>query len=453
MVRRRDSLLLAAAMLTGACATAPPPRTVPTPAAHAAGTVREIEELRRALEEAHEGIEAREAKGDGAPLADVEAAASLEIPDHRTVRSALDLFTNRMRDDIQTYLSRSRRYKLLIEKTLRDFDLPKAFVYLPVIESGYSPTLTSRAGARGIWQLMPATAREYGLRVDWWVDERSDPEKSTRVAAAFLRDLYRQFRDWPLVIAAYNAGPGRVRRALEKSGSATFWELLEKTAVPKETRGYVPTFYATLLIAGDPQTHGFRLDAPERIEAHEIFVEGPLSLAYVAKVAEVDEALLREMNPAYRRGVLPPGRSALRLPPAAAARIAGAASALRHDDDEIEICTFTLRRGDTLERIAAMLGTSVDDLVAMNDLGSPERARPGRTIYVPVRARELASRLAQNGIYYAVKKGDTLYSIARRHDLTVDELRDLNDLARGETLRIGQKLLVTQPRTVTAGGM
>src|SRR5437763_13230967 len=119
--------------------------------------------------------------------------------------------------------------------------------------------MTSRSGARGVWQFMGETAREYGLRVDWWVDERADPERSTRAAVAYLKDLHRQFGDWPLALAAYNAGPNRIRRALDETGATTFWELLEQAAVPRETRGYVPTFFAALTIASDPESFGFRL--------------------------------------------------------------------------------------------------------------------------------------------------------------------------------------------------
>ena len=145
------------------------------------------------------------------------------------------------------------------------------------------PTLTSRAGAHGIWQFMPETAREYGLRVDWWVDERADPELSTRAAASYLTDLYRHFHDWPLALAAYNAGPGRMHRALDETGSTSFWSLMEMSAIPRETRGYVPTFYAAILIAGDPAAYGFRLGDPVDLDIKRVEVEGPLSLRFIAQ--------------------------------------------------------------------------------------------------------------------------------------------------------------------------
>lgn len=190
------------------------------------------------------------------------ASPDIGIPDHRSVFAALAYFTNELRPDIQESLLRSARYKKMIDAALDAHQLPKALAYLPVIESAYVPTLTSRAGAHGMWQFMPQTAREYGLRVNRKVDERTDPELSTRAAAAYLKDLYREFGDWPLALAAYNAGPARIHRAMEETCATTFWELLERRAVPRETRGYVPTFFATIIIAADPAAYGFRIEAP-----------------------------------------------------------------------------------------------------------------------------------------------------------------------------------------------
>jgi len=452
-------LLPAAAFVFVACATtAPPPLPTPVPQPSPVVSPRSSDaaHLRAELEQAFDEIVAREGKPVAAPQVDVEAAASIPIPEHRTINGAVNLFTTRMRDDIQTSLVRSARYKKMIEAALAEYRLPKGLAYLPVIESSYMPALTSRAGAHGIWQFMPETAREYGLRVDWWVDERADPEKSAHAAAAYLNDLYREFNDWSLVLAAYNAGPGRVRRAMTSTGATTFWELLEWGAVPKETRGYVPTFYATLLIATDPDTYGFRLGTPEEIDEKQIVVEGPLSLAYLAEVAGVDRDLLREMNPALRRALLPPGRTAVRLPARAAQIVAPRAATLKREDANVAVCTFTLRERDTLQRLARAIGTSTDAIMAMNSLQSAHAVGEGDSIYLPVRARELGARLAHYndaGAYYKVRKGDTFYSIAKKHGLSVEDLRELNDLTSRAKLQPGQRLRVAPPRAVTAGGM
>ncbi|HET7712221.1 MAG TPA: transglycosylase SLT domain-containing protein [Thermoanaerobaculia bacterium] len=460
-------LLLAAACVSSDAVLAPPAAPVPSHAPAAvnprqpasSGAQRsdaDASEFRTALEEAYAQIVSREVKSVSLPAVDVEAAASMPIPDHRMVRNAVHLFTNRMRDDVQKYLLRSGSYRKMIDKALAEQGLPKALAYLPVIESGYSSTLTSRAGAHGIWQFMPETAREYGLRVDWWVDERADPERSTRAAAIYLKDLYRMFGDWPLTLAAYNAGPGRVRRAMEQSGATSFWELAELGALPKETRGYVPTFFATLIIASDPPAYGFTLGAAVDADVRRVDVEGPVSLAFLAEVIEMSEEAVRELNPACRRGMLPPGKMTVRLPSAAAERLRERARTLRNDDERIAVCSFTLREQDSLTRIAAAIGTPVEVIRAMNGLAPQDRVTAGDSLYLPVRSRDLAPLLAASSsgkIYHAVRKGDTLYSVARRYNLTVAELRELNDLPRAATLRRGQKLRVTTSRSATAGGM
>lgn len=443
---KTTSALLLLAVFAAACgsAPAPPPKAAPTVAAKPA----ETPEYRKALEDAYAQILAREKAPVAAPKVDVEAAVSIPIPEHKTIRGALAYFTTELKPSIQESLIRSSKYKKLIDSVFGEAKLPRGLAYLPVIESAYTPTLTSRAGAHGIWQFMPDTAREYGLRVDWWVDERADPERSTRAAAAYLRDLYRQFNDWPLTLAAYNAGPGRVRRALETNGATTFWELCDAGALPKETRGYVPTFFATLIIASDPATYGFRLGESKDLEGKRIPVEGPLSLRYVASVADLDEALLRDLNPALRHGIAPPGRSEIRVPAKAAELVAARAATMKNDDANVAVCSFTLRDGDSLTHLAAALGTTVETIAAMNDGRS---AREGDSVYLPVRAGELSAALSN--MTYSVRKGDTYYSIAKKFGLTIEELLERNELPASHVLHPGDRLRVSPARTVTAGGM
>lgn len=301
---------LALALCAAACATVPAPQ----PSSRSS----EVGELRSALESAR----LRTVTVAPPAMADVDAAVSMPIPQHPSVRSALAYFTTALKPDVQQSLLRSAHYRKLIDRALADNKLPKALAYLPVIESAYSETMTSRAGARGMWQIMPETAREYGLRVDRWIDERADPDLSTRAAIAYLGDLYRDFHDWPLALAAYNAGAGRIHRALEETHTRSYWELLELSAIPKETRGYVPTFFATLIIATDPAAYGFHLTDAIDSDIKRIDVEGPLSLRNVARKAHVDEALLSDLNPVLRKGLLPSGvRVTLRVPPASAERI------------------------------------------------------------------------------------------------------------------------------------
>jgi peptidoglycan lytic transglycosylase D len=370
-----------------ACATNPPPQIAPP-------QIYDAAEYRKALETARAELVASEQTPVNVPRVDVEAAAAIPIPDHRSIRDALAYFITELRSDIQDSLIRSARYKKLIDEVLDQYKLPKALAYLPVIESAYLPTLTSRAGAHGIWQFMPETAREYGLRVDWWVDERADPDRSTRAAAAYLNDLYRHFHDWPLALAAYNAGPRRIERALADTRSNSFWDLLELAAIPRETRGYVPTFFATLMIVNDPVTYGFRLGDASVSEARWVELDGPLSLRFVAEVGNVDEGVLRDLNPALRRGMVPPGKSMVRVPVNAAEGIEARAATLKNEDANIAVCSYTLREGDSIKRLARALGTSAQMIQAMNHLHPSTHLRRGDTIYLPVRARQLGARLA-----------------------------------------------------------
>ncbi|MDQ6800638.1 MAG: transglycosylase SLT domain-containing protein [Acidobacteriota bacterium] len=315
----------------------------------------------------------------------------LPIPDHHSIHSAVTLFTTEMRSDIQQSLIRSAQYRKLIDRVLDEYKLPKALAYLPVIESAYLPRLTSRAGAHGIWQFMPETAREYGLRVDWWIDERADPDLSTRAAANYLKDLYREFRDWPLALAAYNAGSGRIHRALGETGSTSFWSLMEMSAIPRETRGYVPTFYAAILIAGDPAAYGFRVADPIDADVRRVEVEGPLSLRFIAQTANIDYSVLRDLNPALRHGIVPPGTTSIRVPSVAVATIEARAATLKNEDRIVTVCAYRVRSGDSINKLARALGVERKTIRAMNGLGERAKLRRGESIYLPVRAHALSA--------------------------------------------------------------
>lgn len=454
---RNTFLLAVVALVPIACGTTTPaPATVAVPPAPQLSAQTDADAFRRDLESAYGHILARADKTqppEDAAVVDLEAAASIPIPQHRTINSAVRLFSVDMKRSIQTSLTRSAKYRTLIDKALAEQQLPKGLAYLPVIESAYLPKLTSRAGAYGIWQFMPATAREYGLRVDWWVDERADPERSTRAAAKYLKDLHRMFGDWSLALAAYNCGPGRVRRTLKEAGASSFWELLDAGLLPKETRGYVPTFYATLIIASDAETYGFTLGKPHESDIRTVDLHGPLSLEYIAEAIEVDKEVLEDLNPGLRRGVVPPGRASVRVPARYAETLLARADTLRQEDAYVKYCAFKLRKGDTVNDLARRIGSNAETILAMNNLEPTDRLGAGDSIYLPVRAYELSALLSRGDSFYAVKRGDTLYSIAKANGLSVSELRELNDLDSDARLKPGQKLRVDAPRALAAGGM
>lgn len=450
-------------MLLAACATAPAQSRRPAPAsvprsAPAAFVDVDDAEFRKSLEEAYEQIVARTEGSAPVTIVDADALLSMPVPDHKSVRGAIQYFSTSLRDSIQASLNRSQEYRAEIEEALAVARLPKGLSYLPVIESAYLPALTSRAGARGVWQFMPDTAREYGMRVDWWVDDRVNPSKSARAAAAYLGDLYREFNDWPLALAAYNAGPGRIRRALRETGASTFWDLLERKAIPKETRGYVPTFYATLMIVSDPPAYGFRLPAQrtDRPDLEEVEVTGPVSAEFLAEVAGVESDLMRSLNPEFRNGILPPGRIVVRLPRANAVSLRSRANTIHLEDPIVDVTSFTLRRGDTLTKLASTIGVSAKEIMLMNSV-ERDRFRPGDSLYLPLSKLDLSQRLsganAPADQFHKVEPGDTLYSIARRHGLSVQEILHLNDLHQQHVLRPGERLRVRAGTALTSGGM
>ncbi|MGK2859836.1 MAG: transglycosylase SLT domain-containing protein [Thermoanaerobaculia bacterium] len=449
------SLLLAACASNG---TAPAPLPAPHPVAAVSPAFAlqgDVAGLNDALDQVHKFIVTRENETAAGLIADYEAATSIEIPDHPTVFGALNLFSTALKPKIQASLDRSTRYRAMIDSILDEHELPRALAYLPVIESGYITSSVSRVGAFGMWQFMPATAREYGLRVDWWVDERADPERSTRAAARYLKNLYKQFSDWPLALASYNAGPGRVSRSLSANSSADFWELYGKAALPRETRGYVPTFYATLMIVSEPDAHGFLLCEPEEQTEDwtEVSIPGPVSLKYLAETLGVHDGVMRELNPAFRHGVTPPGTAHVRVPKSVASRLSEAAGNLRGDDPHARVAHYKVRKGDNIKSLARKLGSDSHTISGMN--GGITRLRTGTMIWVPVSHTELSASLAQKpkSKYHTVKRGETLYVIAKRNGLSVDDLRSMNNLSSKHVLKVGEKLRTSTSNAVTAGGL
>lgn len=453
----RNYLLTCIILLaTAACATHPPTARPPATLPPVPEIERDLAALREAVASDLEQSAMNETRTP-APRFDAEAIASIEIPSHPSIDGAVRYFSTGLKPSIQQSLIRSAAYKEMIDRVLDEQRIPRAFAYLPVIESAYLPNLTSKAGARGIWQFMPATAREYGLRVDWWIDDRVDPQRSTVAAARYLKDLYRMFSDWPLALAAYNCGPGRVRRTLAEHEASTFWELHEKSALPKETRGYVPTFFATVAIAGSPETFGFELRDPIQGVGDgwdEVEIRGPLSLEFIAEVAGAEAELLRSRNLRYHRGLVPPGVHPVTVPRASVSAIAERRDHLRDEDPRAEVASYTLRPGQSLAALARLTGAKLEDVLAMND-ASTDRFRPGDSVYLPVRQTALSALLLDGRgagpETHVVEKGETLYSIARTYNLTVSDIAAMNDLESGSVIHPGQRLRVNSSGAHSAG--
>ena len=214
-----------------------------------------------------------------------------------SVENHLEYFKTRGRDVFQRWLDRSARYIPMMKEIIREKNLPEDLVYVAMIESGFNPYAVSWAKAVGPWQFMPATGKNYGLKIDWWIDERKDPVKSTHAAAEHFKDLYNLFGSWPLALASYNAGAGKVQRAVLRTRSEDFWDLKASRYIRKETKNYIPKYMAATIIAKNPEAYGFTLSTIEPFNYDEVEISGMTDLRLIARCAGCTYEEIKEMNP------------------------------------------------------------------------------------------------------------------------------------------------------------
>lgn len=229
------------------------------------------------------------------------------VSNNEKVEYFVNYFKTRTRERFKIWLSRSAKYLPLISKIFKEHGVAQELIFLPLIESGFSPYATSRAQAVGIWQFMKGTAIKYGLRVDKFIDERMDPEKSAKAAALYLSDLYKMFGSWDFALAAYNAGEGKIMRTMESVGSQDFWDVISHKKIKRETKEYVPRFVAAALIAKEPEEYGFDdIEYETNIEYEEVVLPPKTTLKSIANAINVDESLIKNLNPSIKHGFLPP---------------------------------------------------------------------------------------------------------------------------------------------------
>jgi membrane-bound lytic murein transglycosylase D len=343
---------------------------------------------------------------------------------------------------IESGLGRAGNYLPMIRSRFAAAGLPEDLSYLPLIESAFSVKAYSRARAHGMWQFISSTGRHYGLDIGTLIDERRDPELSTNAAIAYLSDLYDQFDDWYLALAAYNSGSGNVRRAIRRSGSRDFWVL--RQYLPRETRNYVPAFIASVIVAKQPEKYGFTAPVDRPWDYETIEIPDALDLQFLAKEAGIDLDELRELNPAIRRD-LTPARSTtnLRLPPGTNGSAEEALNSTPRDKWAPRMI-HTVRSGDSLYAIARKYGSSVSAISQANALRG-SLIRPGQNLIVPRFGTEMraasnqSQRSADNGVY-VVQRNDTLWDIATGFSVSVDSLCAANGLSRHDVIRPGQRL-------------
>jgi membrane-bound lytic murein transglycosylase D len=359
------------------------------------------------------------------------------------VAGYISYFSNRGRGTFERAFARSGRYHDMMVSILKEEGVPQDLIYLAQAESGFHPLAVSRAGARGIWQFMGSRARGYGLQRSLWVDDRQDPEKSTRAAAHHLKDLYAQFGDWYLAMAAYNSGPGTVQAAVRRTGYADFWELYRRNVLPKETRNYVPIILAVTIMTKNLSQYGFddvSMDEPVAYDA--VTINYPVDLRLVAECVDATPAQLQELNPSLLRLSTPRvGTFELHLPAGTKDQYQTAIAAIP-SDMRLWWRYHKVQPGDTLASLARTYHVTAKSIATANHLDGTE-LEADASVIIPVAPGKHplsdTATYARRITRYRVHKGDTVETVAENFGVSSQMVRRWNGL-HGDSLR-GRKVL------------
>ncbi|HEX5107514.1 MAG TPA: LysM peptidoglycan-binding domain-containing protein [Vicinamibacterales bacterium] len=411
-----------------------------------------------------------------------ETPHDIDIPLNAKVLQYVQAFSGRLKGYLEDGLSRGAQYLPMIQEVFRAEGLPLDLAYVPLIESAFKPSALSKAKAKGIWQFMRGTGLENGLQHDWYIDERADPEKATRAAAKYLTTLYGMFGDWHLALASYNGGPGRVQRAMKRSRRDDFWALTSSTRyLPRETRDYVPLILAAIVVARNPAQYGLNIAELEIQRSEQITVANPIDLRKVAEWAGVPVETIQNLNPELRRWTTPVRETdyQLNVPEGTGEQILASMAAA----DPEELVSFNrhiVKKGETISTIAKKLKVSRTDLAEANYLRTSARLTAGQQLIIPrapttmlaartetpapvaesravdaVVASNVRPPVVQNEtaassttrVTHRVKRGETLFSIAKLYHTTVAAVKRWNRLT-GSAIKAGQRLTILRPDVV-----
>ena len=355
------------------------------------------------------------------------------------VENYIRYFQGKGRKGFNIWLRRYVQYRDIILPILEANDLPEELIVVSMIESGFDPKAVSRATAVGLWQFMYLTGKQYGLERTWYIDERQDIIKSTEAAAKYFKDLYREFEDWYLVLAAYNAGTGRVNRAVNLHETSDYWQLY---SLPKDTKNYIPYFLSSAIILKDPKKYGFKIPKAKSFKYDEVVIKKSADLSVIAKSAGTKTSTIKYLNPELRQSATPANEDyILRVPYGAKDKFYNSFNALpeteRFATQKVE---HRVKKGENLSTIASKYRVLISDLMTINNLKN-DRLQIGQRLKIPVKGG-IYSNYPEK-ITYTVKKGDTLGAIAERYNTRASEIRKWNKMNSNNSLiSIGQKLVL-----------
>jgi len=393
-----------------------------------------------------------------ARLERLNAYSTIDFVFNAYVKTYINLYANRRRDLTERVLGLAELYFPLFEEQLDKHNLPLELKYLAVIESALNPVARSRVGATGLWQFMYGTGKMYGLQVNSLVDDRSDIYRSTIAACEHFVDLYKIYNDWNLVLCAYNAGPGNVNRAIRRAGGVRdFWAI--RHFLPRETQNYVPAFMAVTYVMEHAADHNLYPNPPiySHLDVDTLKVTQQLSLRTVSQFLDIPMDHLRYLNPTFRQNIIPHNPDSpyfLRIPrDYTGVFMANADTIYNHKTPEeirqaelaaqmSETTVHVVRSGEVLGSIARRYGTSVGEIQRLNNIRGT-LIRPGQRLIVRAPARP-ATTVASNANTHVVRRGETLGVIAGRYRVSVNQLRQWNNIS-GTTIYAGQNLIVRQP--------
>jgi len=362
----------------------------------------------------------------------------------------IDYFQNREHERFQKWLNNAGLYKEHMIPILKEFGLPEEIFYLALIESGFNPVAYSYAHAAGQWQFIASTGAMYGLKRNWWIDERRDPIKSTYAAAKYLKKLHDEFDDWFLALAAYNTGEMRVWRAIRREGTRDYWKL---RSLPKQTRNYIPTMMAGMSIALNPEKYGFENSPEETWKWDEVTIDRCYEFEDIARIIGVTSTVLKEYNPELRRWMTPPETEnyTLRVPVGKGTGLVEKLAELPDVDNKPQWTTHTVRRGQTLSYIARKYGTSVSALISANNIRNKNQLKVGQVLKIPTSNYYAAATVSsdQDIVTHTVKKGETLSEIGEQYGISVSKIRSLNNLYGKRFIYPGQRLKIPVKKTQT----